>query len=367
MLADQSETLFNSLNSKQMQLEVIRHQLWKGIHRGGGATTAFKELETLIQGLKLLITSRAPTFGVKIQLKTAPPRIAPAFVSSFQTFLEEPQGTIDEVIIAAAIKGILPVPVYDVEFLYNLMEWKEGFKNLISPAGLKDKVVMFRFGVTQKKDMTDLVKELDDVGWSTSYKAKPKCRTVVFVWKSLIAKFEKEANSHVGEGSEKNIKDSIPLSDASDNEESHSDDSLDLLASRELKASKAQKQDGNENLLHQQQQRSIKSPTLFAISDVLKSPSGPSLNVPVPMELETNAKQGQAGNENQPQLQPSGGKTKSRKRKSGKTAHPASGDETEDAPNRNTRSRKQPSAAAAAAATPEQKKQKKGVASSPSE
>ena len=128
------------------------------------------------------------------------------------------------------------------------------------------------------------------------------------------------------------------------------------------------------------------------------------------MESETNAKQGQAGNENQRQLQPSanshaqshqskhsdegktvrtsqdepsletptktaplntnsekyvthkgGGKTKSKKRKSDKTAHPASGDETDDAPNRNTRSRRQPSAAAAAAATPEQKNKKKGL------
>ena len=134
LLVEQSNPLFKNLVIKQRELEKVKNKMLTEIHDGCGASTAFNELSGLIEGLRLLISSRASSFGVTPQdlnshRQAWENRTSKTKTSVVETSLVRPEKSGPEIMVECAVKGLCHLPFYDIETLYQLMKWSQASKS----------------------------------------------------------------------------------------------------------------------------------------------------------------------------------------------------------------------------------------------
>ena len=197
LLVEQSIPLFKKLTIKQRELDKVKKQMKTEIHHGSGASTTFNELNGLIKGLKQLISSEATSFGVTPQDIYAHQQVweeknANTKTSAVECKLSKPNKPGSVIMVDCAIKGLCPLPFYDIEVLYDLMNWSQGSKSTIHPSWLKDSALVFQVSKDNEKNVKDLVSSCSESGWASSYTEAYTGGNIAFVWKSLSEAFQED-------------------------------------------------------------------------------------------------------------------------------------------------------------------------------
>ena len=197
LLVEQSNSLFKHLFIKQRELDKVKNKMLTEIHDGGGASTSFKELSGLIEGLKQLISSRATSFGVTPQdlyshKQVWEKRNTNTKTSVVGSSLARPDKPGPVIMVECAVQGLRHLPFYDIEVLYKLMKWSQGSKSTIPPSWLKDSVLVFQVSKDTEKNVKEIVSYCSESGWASSYTEQYTGGMIAFVWKSLSEAFLKK-------------------------------------------------------------------------------------------------------------------------------------------------------------------------------
>jgi hypothetical protein len=138
MLLTQSDILLDSLVIKQQELNKLKLRIWTDTRNGCGAYTAFNKIAVLIEGLRLLIISRAPMFGFthkrlesdkqawENQTSNKKWRSLEGLVCKdkiMSAYYKEPKASDSKIALDGTINGLHHLPFYDIELLVCLMKW----------------------------------------------------------------------------------------------------------------------------------------------------------------------------------------------------------------------------------------------------
>ena len=112
-------------------------KLFGGIHKGHGASIAFKELHILIGGLNQLRTTNAVSFGVtkedllshKMTCKNKPSN--KKLNVTKRSVLALPEKWVSEILVEFTISGLYHLSLYDIDVLYDLMNVKQSSRSKI--------------------------------------------------------------------------------------------------------------------------------------------------------------------------------------------------------------------------------------------
>ena len=207
LLIEQSNPLFKSLTIKQRELDKVKNKMKTEIEHGGGASTAFNELTVLIEGLRTLISSTATSFGVTPEdlyshQKGWEKKNTNTKTGVKECELSKPNTPGRVIMVKCTVEGLCPLQFYDIEVLYDLMNWSQGSKSTIHPSWLKDSALVFRVSKETEKKVKDIVSYCSESGWASSYTEKHTGGMIAFVWKSLSEAFQE--NDHLDDDDEEN-------------------------------------------------------------------------------------------------------------------------------------------------------------------
>ena len=207
LLIEQSNPLFKSLTIKQRELDKVKNKMKTEIEHGGGASTAFNELTVLIEGLRTLISSTATSFGVTPEdlyshQKGWEKKNTNTKTGVKECELSKPNTPGRVIMVKCTVDGLCPLQFYDIEVLYDLMNWSQGSKSTIHPSCLKDSALVFRVSKETEKKVKDIVSYCSESGWASSYTEKHTGGMIAFVWKSLSEAFQE--NDHLDDDDEEN-------------------------------------------------------------------------------------------------------------------------------------------------------------------
>ena len=207
LLIEQSNPLFKSLTIKQRELDKVKNKMKTEIEHGGGASTAFNELTVLIEGLRTLISSTATSFGVTPEdlyshQKGWEKKNTNTKTGVKECELSKPNTPGPVIMVKCTVDGLCPLQFYDIEVLYDLMNWSQGSKSTIHPSWLKDSVLVFRVSKETEKKVKDIVSYCSESGWASSYTEKHTGGMIAFVWKSLSEAFQE--NDQLDDDDEEN-------------------------------------------------------------------------------------------------------------------------------------------------------------------
>jgi len=207
LLIEQSNPLFKSLTIKQRELDKVKNKMKTEIEHGGGASTAFNELTVLIEGLRTLISSTATSFGVTPEdlyshQKGWEKKNTNTKTGVKECELSKPNTPGRVIMVKCTVEGLCPLQFYDIEVLYDLMNWSQGSKSTIHPSWLKDSALVFRVSKETEKKVKDIVSYCSESGWASSYTEKHTGGMIAFVWKSLSEAFQE--NDQLDDDDEEN-------------------------------------------------------------------------------------------------------------------------------------------------------------------